>query len=352
MPLFAPDTPWLAPLAGYSDLPFRLLCREHGAAVCCTEMLSAKGLAYGGNNTRNLVLTCPEDQPLVAQLFGAEPDFMAQGVHLLQERGFTCFDVNMGCSVPKVNKTGAGSALLKNPALALEVGQAVIAAAGPHQVGFKLRLGWDNDLVYLNLAKALADAGAAWISLHPRTAKQGFSGSIQRQALSTLVQALEPWRIPVIASGDLFSAQQGVDCIRECGVSTVMYARGAMNEPNIFAQHKALWHGQTIDNAYSPSKLLAIIQRHATLARTYAPQSALLKMRTFVPRYVRHLPGVRVLRQQLMTCRDWDSLEAVLALGLERLEHFDSSEQAQPAEFSEFESQATPSGGRKESAHE
>ncbi|MBP3730190.1 MAG: tRNA-dihydrouridine synthase family protein, partial [Mailhella sp.] len=150
-----PDSPWLAPLAGWSDLPFRLLCREQGAAVCCTEMVSAKGLVYGGRNTEQLLATaageecgnagCPSDEPLVVQIFGAEPEFMEQAVYILKDKGFEWFDVNMGCSVPKVTKTGAGAAMLRDVTGALRVARAVIGAAGAGRAGFKLRLGWDRN---------------------------------------------------------------------------------------------------------------------------------------------------------------------------------------------------------------
>lgn len=109
---FGPDRPWLAPLAGYSDLPFRLLCREYGAAVCVTEMVSAKGLLYGSPGTADLLATLPEDQPLVVQLFGAQASFLQQAVEVLREAGFGWFDLNMGCSVPKVMRQGAGAAML------------------------------------------------------------------------------------------------------------------------------------------------------------------------------------------------------------------------------------------------
>ena len=152
-----PDAPWLAPLAGWSDLPFRLLCRELGAAVCCTEMVSAKGLVYGGRNTEEFLASTPPegdkledgslvcDHPLVVQIFGAEAEFMEQAVQILRHRGFCWFDVNMGCSVPKVTKTGAGAAMLRDVPNALRVAEAVIRAAGPGKVGFKLRLGWDKE---------------------------------------------------------------------------------------------------------------------------------------------------------------------------------------------------------------
>jgi len=153
-----PEFPWLAPLAGFSDLPFRLLCREAGAAVACTEMVSAKGLIYGlkskekGGGTEDLLVTVQEDNPLVVQLFGEDPDFLSAAVSLLRERGHAFFDLNMGCSVPKVCRTGAGAALLRDPAHALKAATAMIQAAGEGRAGCKIRLGWDaHSSVYLDL---------------------------------------------------------------------------------------------------------------------------------------------------------------------------------------------------------
>ena len=341
-----PDSPWLAPLAGWSDLPFRLLCREQGAAVCCTEMVSAKGLVYGGRNTEDLLASTPEeseileegsrvcDHPLVVQIFGAEAEFMEQAVHILLQRGFSWFDVNMGCSVPKVTKTGAGSAMLRDVDNALRVAEAVIRAAGPGRVGFKLRLGWDREHeVYRSLAARLADMGAGWVTLHPRHAVQGFSGIPRFSALAELAGDLS---IPVIASGDLFTAADGLRVLRETGVSSVMYARGALRDPAIFARHREMLflkdlpsHGRlspddgkalAAQNAcdvleelpVDRERLAGVIRRHAMLARRYSPHLALLKMRTVVPRYVKGWEGARALRQELVTCRDWDSLDAIL----------------------------------------
>ena len=141
---FGRDKPWLAPLAGYSDLPFRLLCREYGAAVCVTEMVSAKGLVYQSPGTNDLLVSLPEDQPLVVQLFGAEADFLRRAVGLLREAGYGWFDLNMGCSVPKVLRQGAGAAMLGDLQNSLAVAEAMLKEAGPGRVGFKLRLGLDD----------------------------------------------------------------------------------------------------------------------------------------------------------------------------------------------------------------
>ncbi len=136
--------PWLAPLAGWSDLPFRLLCREHGADVACTEMVSAKGLVYNGKNTCDLLRTQAKDSPLIVQVFGAEHDFMQKAVQILKEDGFCFFDVNVGCSVPKVAKTGAGAAMLKDLPNLYKVAESVISEVHKdkgRKIGFKIQIG-------------------------------------------------------------------------------------------------------------------------------------------------------------------------------------------------------------------
>lgn len=306
---FAAGAPWLAPLAGYSDLPFRLLCRRYGAAVCVTEMVSAKGLIYKSPGTGELLMSLPEDQPLVVQLFGSEPDVLAEAVTTLRRAGYGWFDCNMGCSVPKVMRQGAGAALLGDAERAVGCARAMIAAA-PGRVGFKLRLGLDRDrLVLPDLALRLEDAGAAWLTLHPRTARQGFGGSADWEAIGRLAGRLS---IPLLASGDLLTAEDGIRCLAATGAAGVMYARGALHAPAIFAAHMALLRGEAPDRPDAAS-LRAMITLHVRLAREHGPgDGALWKMRSLVPRYVRFLPGVRVLRQRLCRCTDWQDLETAL----------------------------------------
>ena len=189
---FDREHPWLAPLAGYSDLPFRLLCRQYGAAVCVTEMVSAKGLVYRSPGTGELLQSLPEDQPLVVQLFGAEASFLQRAVEMLRDVGYGWFDLNMGCSVAKVLKQGAGAAMLGDVPNALEVARAMLQAAGPGRVGFKIRLGLDSQRhVWRDLSLRLQDLGAGWITLHPRTARQGFGGEAAHEVLAELKQALD-----------------------------------------------------------------------------------------------------------------------------------------------------------------
>ncbi len=316
LPPIAPDQPWLAPLAGYSDLPFRLLCREYGAAAACTEMVSAKGLYYaqrgGGAGSEAILHSTAEDAPLIIQLFGAEPDILEEVTGRLAsryEQDRVWFDLNMGCSVPKVAKTGSGAALLRDYDLAVACARAMLRAA-PGRVGFKLRLSWDSDEdLYLRLGETLESAGAAWLCLHPRTAKQGFSGDADWTALARLKQTVS---IPVIGSGDLFTAEAAARCLAQTGIDGVMFGRGAMTSPRIFDDLRLILAGKIPEPA-RPEALKNMIQRHMTLVQAHSDKAgAILKMRTFVPRYAKHLPGIRSLRQDMTHCREWADLETIL----------------------------------------
>ncbi len=308
---FSPDTPWLAPLAGFSDLPFRLLCRELGAAVAVTEMVSAKGLFYDSRNTKRLLATTPADAPLVVQLFGADPDYLYRAAMTLAEQGYGFFDLNCGCSVKKVVKTGAGAALLGVPDRLVDCAAAMVRALGPGRVGVKLRLGpRPPDFTARDLAPRLADAGVAWLTLHPRHASQGFSGTADQAALREFVSASP---LPVLASGDLMTAGDAARGLATTGASGVMYARGAMADPRVFV-HDANRHraGQGLSLLPLP-RVCDVIRRHAALCREYADdREALLRMRTAVPRYLRDLPGCRALRARLCHCASWEELAEIV----------------------------------------
>ena len=386
-PRIGPGAPWLAPLAGHTDLALRILCREQGAAVACSEMVSAKGLIYGqrsrqGDNgsaallrtlhgpaetpQRRELLAEPfpaatgADAPLVVQLFGEDPEFLGQAVELLRAWGYAWFDLNLGCSVPKVVKTGAGSALARDMNKTLSAARAMIQAAGPlppglpaaqagivpvqGRVGFKLRLGWSQaEENYLELAKGLEQCGAGWLTLHPRYARQGFSGSAAWPALQKLRQAVA---VPLLASGDLLEASAALRCLEQSGVDGVMFARGALHNPAIFREFlELLRQGEqpvqesprcaapeqkAAERQYLAERALfwqGLILRHAELARALSevnphckrpgrdqkrPDSALLKMRGAIPRYVRELPGSRVFRIEMSRCESWEKFFALL----------------------------------------
>lgn len=318
-------SPWLAPLAGYSDLPFRLLCREYGAKVCETEMVSSRGLVYQTQGTGKLLSSVPEDRPLVVQLFGGDPRCMGEAVLRLRRLGYDAFDCNMGCPVRKVMRQKAGAALMGEPELALEMAGAMLAAAraegedlpfGHAAVGFKLRLDPERKESFIvDFGRRLEDMGASWLCLHPRTAKEGFGGEAHWREIEALARAVA---IPVIASGDLSSAEAGMACLLETGAATVMYARGSLRNPRIFSQHLGLLGGSRAEPV-SRQELRAMVGRHVELARQYCgDRQAFVKMRSIIPRYVRDLPGVNILRQRLCQCTAWADLDSALKEFLER----------------------------------
>jgi tRNA-dihydrouridine synthase B len=291
-------------------------------------MVSAKGFIYGLKNRfaeegagAALLRTCPKDTPLVVQLFGSEPEFITSAVEELKGRGYAFFDLNMGCPVPKVTRNGAGSALLRDTVLAARVAGALFRAAGEGRAGCKLRLGPDAaHPVYLDLGRMLEAEGAAWLTLHPRYGKQGFSGSTDPQALEILAGGV---KIPVLASGDLFSARDAVQCLN-LGVSGVMFGRGALADPFIFRRYLNLINkgeeagGEVPEGA---AARLALTRRHAQLAQNLMGERldreggiapALLKMRSIAPRYLRSVPGIKRLRADLIRCVSWEEFYALL----------------------------------------
>ena len=307
---FSPDAPWLAPLAGYSDLPFRLLCREHGCRVAVTEMVSAKGLIYQSPGTQELLMTSAGDEPLVVQLFGSEEPFLVQAVERLREAGFRYFDLNCGCPVRKVSKTGSGAALLKEPQHLLRLAKAMIGATEPGCMGFKIRLGWYvGQPVFLDVAKGLEDLGAGWVTMHPRYGAQGFTGHADWSQLAVLKKSVN---LPVIASGDLFLAEDAVRCVEQTGVVSIMFARGALSDPMIFARYLAL-RGQADVQDKSGRQAIVLVRRLCDLYTGHGmDRLGLLKMRPLVPRFLKGLPGARGLRRDIVFCKNWDEVFALL----------------------------------------
>ena len=313
---FEASEPWLAPLAGFSDLPFRLLCRENGAAAAVTEMISAKGLVYGSRGTGPLLETCPEDLPLAVQLFGSETPFLDKAAAMLIERGFSNLDLNAGCSVRKVVKTGAGAALLAEPQKLAELARSLVRRAGAGRVGVKLRLGIrPGEETYMECARRLQDEGVGWLALHPRYAAQGFAGDANHRATAEIAKSM---RIPVIASGDLMTAEDAVSCIRETGAAGVMFARGALKDPLVFDRYRHLSAGRKPADK-TAREIIDVVSRHAQLAREHARDQAaeLKKMRTVVPRYIKGIPGAGKLRNSLVKVSSWRELEELM----QELEH-------------------------------
>ena len=235
---------FLAPMAGVSDAAFRHICREKGAALTTTEMVSAKALVYGDKKTKDLLYCPPEDRPVAAQIFGHEPAVMAEAAQTaLEISGADILDLNMGCPVGKIAKSGDGCGLMKAPELAAEI-VAAVARAVKRPVTVKFRKGWDGGSVNaVEFAKMCEDAGAAAVTVHGRTRAQMYAGKADWDIIRDVKRAVK--NIPVIASGDVFSGADAAHLLKYTGCDAAAIARGSFGDPWIFREGNALIVGES-----------------------------------------------------------------------------------------------------------
>ena len=239
----------LAPMAGVADRAYRLMSKKYGAAYVISEMVSAKGICYNDRKTAELCTVTDEERPMAVQLFGNEPDFMAEAVKIVLDYSPDIIDINMGCPVPKVVGTGAGSALMKNVKLAADVVEAAVKAAGSTPVTVKIRSGWSADSINApEMAKALEAAGAAAIAVHGRTRDMFYSGESSIDVVKAVKKAVS---VPVIGNGDIINADSCVKLYRETCCDLVMIGRGSYGNPFIFQEIAAKLHGKI----YTPPDL-------------------------------------------------------------------------------------------------
>ena len=228
------DNPFvLAPMAGVTDLPFRTLCKEQGAGLICMEMISAKAISFHNKNTIALMEIDPCEHPVSMQLFGSEPDLMAEVAKSIEDRDFDILDINMGCPVPKVVNNGEGSALLKNPNLIEEIVRKVSSAISK-PLTVKVRIGFENEPVdIVEIAKRIEDAGAAALAVHGRTRQQYYSGTADWDTIRRIKEAVS---IPVIGNGDVDSPKKAEALVRETGCDGIMIGRAVRGNPWIFRE--------------------------------------------------------------------------------------------------------------------
>lgn len=298
---------FLAPMAGVTDLPFRLLCKEQGAGLVCMEMISAKAVHYHNKNTDALMEIHPDEMPVSLQLFGSEPDIMAQTAARIEERPFAVLDINMGCPVPKVVNNHEGSALMLDQKLAGKIIYTVSRAV-KKPVTVKIRKGFDNANVNaVELARIAEENGAAAITVHGRTREQYYSGKADWNIIRQVKEAV---RIPVIGNGDVVDAPSAARLLDETGCDGVMVGRACRGNPWIFREINAYLDTGQIPERPSNEEMRETILRHARLQCQYKGEYiAVREMRKHVAWYTAGLPHSAGLRRAINAVETMDKLE-------------------------------------------
>lgn len=301
----------LAPMAGVTDLPFRGLCKEQGAGLVCTEMVSAKAISFHNKNTKSLMEITPQEHPVSLQLFGCEPELMAEVARSIEEQPFDILDINMGCPVPKVVNNGEGSALLKNPELIHRI-VSEISHAVKKPVTVKIRIGFEGyDVDPVEIAKIIEDAGGAAIAVHGRTRQQYYAGEADWETIGRIKDAV---RIPVIGNGDVDSPLKAEKMMKDTGCDAVMIGRAVRGNPWIFREMNHYFTTGELLEKPSAAEIREMILRHARWQIELKGEfTGIREMRKHVAWYtagMRHSAG---LRRESNIIESYEALEELLS---------------------------------------
>ena len=300
----------LAPMAGVTDLPFRLLCKEQGAGLLCMEMVSAKAIYFNNKNTEELLTIDDREPPVSLQLFGSDPDIISEMAKKIENRPFSILDINMGCPVPKVAGNGEGSALMKNPKLVEEI-VSKTAKAIKKPVTVKIRKGFDDEHINaVEIARIAESAGAAAVAVHGRTREQYYSGKADWDIIRQVKEAV---KIPVIGNGDVTSPEAARQLMETTGCDGIMIGRGAQGNPWIFRQ--ILHWMETGEEEPKPDleEVKAMILRHAKMLVEYkGAYTGIREMRKHVAWYTAGYPNSAKLRARVNEIESLEALEHLI----------------------------------------
>lgn len=296
----------LAPMAGVTDLPFRVLCKEQGAGLLCMEMVSAKAIYYGSKNTEELMKISPAEMPVSLQLFGSDADIMADMAKKIEEKPFAVLDINMGCPVPKVVNNGEGSALMKNPKLAEEIITKMVKAV-KKPVTVKIRKGFDEaHLNAVEMAKIAEASGAAAVAVHARTREQYYAGKADWDCIRAVKEAV---KIPVIGNGDVTDALSAERLLKETGCDGVMVGRAAQGNPFIFREITEYLETGVIPPKPTPAEVRATIERHARMQMEEKGEyTGVREMRKHLSWYTVGYPNSAKYRQMINSMETMEEL--------------------------------------------
>lgn len=305
-----PNNLILGPMAGVTDLPFRLLCKEQGAGLLCMEMVSAKAILYKNRNTEPLLTIDERENPVSLQLFGSDPEIVSSIAHSIEERPFDILDINMGCPVPKIVNNGEGSALMKDPVLAGKIIEKTVKAI-KKPVTVKIRKGFDDDHVNaVEMAHIAEECGAAAVAVHGRTREQYYSGKADWEIIRQVKEAV---KIPVIGNGDLNSAEDVINMSNQTGCDGFMIARGAQGNPWIFRQ--ILHYFETGEKLEKPTldEVADMILRQAKMMLEFKGEYiGIREIRKHAAWYTSGYPNSSRLRESINGVETFDKLEELM----------------------------------------